>query len=1080
MFKRILFLATFSILVLTGHAQFTTTGSAALTSCGQWTVTPDLPNQAGSVYDGAGVDLDFDFNLSFNVNFGCDNLGASGLCFVMKTGPWAVGGGGYGMGYQGMAGNSMAVEFDTYDNGGAIWDIGADHIALMAGGNVDHNVGNPLNLSGVPTNIKPGYTNVEDCQFHLVEINWDWLSLTSQNIKVYVDGILSLDETGNYINLQFGGNSNVLWGWTASTSVQDNAQIIGFALDPNFSISATNCPGQLINFTDNSTSFNAITDWDWDFDGLGTSNLQNPSFTFAAAGSYDVSLTITDAAGCMSTAVIPVGVGFDVDPTADNSPICPGGSTVLHANAAPYVGNTCCFDIVLHDVWGDGWTGATVNYLEIYADGLLVGSYTPTNAGGGSPTVDTINLCFDHGTVIDAVIVGNNTPFECSYEILDDGGATMVSVAAGATWFDGNTQSFTVNCGITPPAYTYLWDNAGMLGGGSTNPDPTATVPSTTTFTVEVTDPGTGCTISDVVTVTTSPPVTATISGNQTVCLGSSANLQITFTGTPPFSATVAGPGGPYSLTGIMTLVHNFSVTLAGSYTLTASAGDGCTGTFSGTGNLTVITPPSVDIAASASYCDGDAIAPLTVVSGGGGTVNWYDNAALVGSLGTGMSYTPPSVIGPVTYYAATTEAVLGCVGPSDNVTITVNPIPPAPTWIGTTTYCEGDTPTPLTGQPSLGGTITWYDGMPPSTVLSTLLSFNPTLVVGTFDICITETANGCEGPSTCIPILVKPTPTAPAVAGDILYCEGETPTALTATPTIGGTIAWENSLGINVGAGTTFTPPLTNGLSSFTATETLNGCEGPATTVTIEVQPAPMVSVTNAISICLGDSVLVTALNNGYTITWSDSQAGESVYLGPDTTTMFYVTATNPLCGFAVDSIQIIVNYKPDVIAGTDTVIGIGGEVELWAESDPDVTYTWIPDPMECITTDCSEIYDVPDQATLYVVIVTDPIGCQNSDSVLVDINGYMEIFVPNIFSPNGDGENDYLVINGPRLFNYYIQVYDRWGKLVFESNEQKDYWDGKLNGSDLAPQTFVYMLSGETVLGDQIVQEGNVTIIK
>jgi gliding motility-associated-like protein len=296
----------------------------------------------------------------------------------------------------------------------------------------------------------------------------------------------------------------------------------------------------------------------------------------------------------------------------------------------------------------------------------------------------------------------------------------------------------------------------------------------------------------------------------------------------------------------------------------------------------------------------------------------------------------------------------------------------------------------------------------------------------------------------------------------------------------MGGTIAWENALGVNVGTGTSFTPPLNNGLSNFTATETLNGCTGPSSTVTIEVQPAPSVSVTNSISICLGDSVLVTALNNGYDITWSDLQTGESVYLGPDTTTLFYVTATNPLCGFAVDSIKIIVNYKPDVIAGRDTVIGIGGEVELWAVSDPGVTYSWIPEPMECLNEDCSEIYDVPDQATLYVVIVTDPIGCENSDSVLVDINGYMEIFVPNIFSPNGDGSNDFLVINGPRLFNYYIEIYDRWGKRVFESTEQKDYWDGKLNGSELAPQTFVYMISGETVLGDQVKKEGNVSIIK
>jgi gliding motility-associated-like protein len=143
-------------------------------------------------------------------------------------------------------------------------------------------------------------------------------------------------------------------------------------------------------------------------------------------------------------------------------------------------------------------------------------------------------------------------------------------------------------------------------------------------------------------------------------------------------------------------------------------------------------------------------------------------------------------------------------------------------------------------------------------------------------------------------------------------------------------------------------------------------------------------------------------------------------------------------------------------------------------------VNYSWIPDVEECITSNCDSVYDVPDQATVYVVFATDGYGCVNTDSVLVDINGYMDVFVPNIFSPNGDGWNDHLEVRGPRLFNYSIEIYDRWGKRVFTSNEMKDFWDGTHNGRYLAPQTFVYMLSGETVLGERIIREGNVTIIE
>ena len=115
-----------------------------------------------------------------------------------------------------------------------------------------------------------------------------------------------------------------------------------------------------------------------------------------------------------------------------------------------------------------------------------------------------------------------------------------------------------------------------------------------------------------------------------------------------------------------------------------------------------------------------------------------------------------------------------------------------------------------------------------------------------------------------------------------------------------------------------------------------------------------------------------------------------------------------------------------------------------------------------------------------MYIVDGVDLYGCHNYDTVLVDISGYMEIFVPNVFSPNGDGYNDFLIIEGPRLFDFKIEIFDRWGKLVFTSNDQKDSWNGKMQGESLAPQTFVYILRGETVLGEKANLSGNVSIIK
>ena len=279
---------------------------------------------------------------------------------------------------------------------------------------------------------------------------------------------------------------------------------------------------------------------------------------------------------------------------------------------------------------------------------------------------------------------------------------------------------------------------------------------------------------------------------------------------------------------------------------------------------------------------------------------------------------------------------------------------------------------------------------------------------------------------------------------------------------------------------GTTFTPTLVVGTTTILVYEVLGGCISDPTEIEIVVDEFPTISIPENLSVCRGDSILVTATNNGYDIIWSDGQTGESVWLKPDATASHTATATNPSCGSATDELLLTVNELPEIITSSDTVVGIGGEVKMWASSEDATLFTWSPAIYECITPNCSEVYAVPDRATVYVVTVTDDNGCMNTDTIFVDINGIMEVFVPNVFSPNGDGSNDYLVVHSPRLFEFKIEIYDRWGKKIYQTEEQKEYWDGTFNDKILPPQTFVYIITGITVLGEEVRKEGNTTIIK
>ena len=534
---------------------------------------------------------------------------------------------------------------------------------------------------------------------------------------------------------------------------------------------------------------------------------------------------------------------------------------------------------------------------------------------------------------------------------------------------------------------------------------------------------------------------------------------------------------------GILSLSHNADMITSqfGGVTTVIWGWTGSTSAAFTNEQIVCIKTLDVDIDADATYCEGEAIADLTVISGISGTINWYDNPSLVPSLGTGGTFSPSTSPGTYTYYSAQTDLLFGCEGEPDSVKIIINPLPPAPIVTGPTTYCEGDIPTPLDAETSFGGGVTWYDAPPPATILSTLDSYNPSTVTpGVYNYYVTETAAGCEGPATLVTVTINPEPAPPIVAGDLVYCEGDIPTALTTATTLGGTIEWYNSVGTLLGTGLSFVPTLVPGTFDIYVYEIALGCGSAATIVTITVDAEPLVDIPVSFGICAGESVQLIAINNGYDLLWSTTETTDTINLTPPSDITIYITCTNPLCGFDEDSTKIYVYPLPNIVAGSDTAIGIGGYVELWATCSTVFSFTWTPDPDDCITSNCSEIYDVPDQATAYVVKAMDENGCSNSDTVFVDITGKMEVFVPNVFSPNGDGWNDYVEVMGPRLFDFKFQIFDRFGKCVFKSIDQMEKWDGSIGGSAMAPQTFVYVVSGETILGEKIDIEGNVSIIK
>jgi len=244
------------------------------------------------------------------------------------------------------------------------------------------------------------------------------------------------------------------------------------------------------------------------------------------------------------------------------------------------------------------------------------------------------------------------------------------------------------------------------------------------------------------------------------------------------------------------------------------------------------------------------------------------------------------------------------------------------------------------------------------------------------------------------------------------------------------------------------------------------------------------IVKVSN-VSICFGKSTLLSA-SGGTSYTWSpdvylSSNSGSIVASSPTTTTIYTVSIVNQTNGcvsdttikVTVDTPAINLSSNVTIVKGTSTVIG--------TTENAGSTYLWTPDNgLSC--TICISAIANPTATAIYRLMETDINGCDTSGYVTVTVEPCSQIYVPNVFSPNGDGENDSFHVCGSTecVTNYLLEIYNRWGDRVFHSTDAAEGWNGEYKGKKMDDGVFVYSL----IYGDYNSVEhklkGNITLLR
>ncbi len=246
--------------------------------------------------------------------------------------------------------------------------------------------------------------------------------------------------------------------------------------------------------------------------------------------------------------------------------------------------------------------------------------------------------------------------------------------------------------------------------------------------------------------------------------------------------------------------------------------------------------------------------------------------------------------------------------------------------------------------------------------------------------------------------------------------------------------------------------------------------------------------------SICAGESTVITATNSNPLITFTYAWEPDSVIVSPSTSNQVtvapnvsqyvFVTASSSTGCIVEDSIQIYVGNIPSgsvIATASPNLVPAGGSTELIGEP-AGLSYEWTPG--EGVVNVNNQVTQATiEQPTIFTLTATDGI-CQRTDTTLVDVFSFVcenpFVYIPNAFSPNGDGENEVLYVRGAMVEKMIFRIYDRWGELVFESFERDIGWDGTFRGKDMDPDTYDYYLQVTCIGGLEEIIKGNVTLMR
>jgi gliding motility-associated-like protein len=540
---------------------------------------------------------------------------------------------------------------------------------------------------------------------------------------------------------------------------------------------------------------------------------------------------------------------------------------------------------------------------------------------------------------------------------------------------------------------------------------------------------------------------------------------------------TPTGSNLEYSIDGGITWqASNIFTKPAGTYTIIARVvGSMCTGTTTAT--LTDPPPIPVDGTVAPAACNASATGSITVTTPVGVDYEY--------SIDGGITWQPSPVFNNL---------------PAGNYTITINQI---------SINCKNSKPFSITEPPVLSAsaaqsnqatcanndgsiTVSANGGTPlyeysvnngANWQASNILTGLP---VGNYSNIKVRDSKGCISPVNPTAVALNDTMRL-ELGADTTICFGSSITLIPQTNALTDKFKWTPTATLN--DDTLRTPVATpNDTTKYYLTAKWGPCvRNDFITVNVLHKPVPYAGKDTTICFKTGATLYGSASNLSGGINYSWSPAGTLATPNmrvtaalPDTTTLYFLTVTdNYGCNFSVtDSVLVTMNPKLFVFAGNDTNAILNRPHQLMASGGVD--YVWSPvGPLN--NPFIANPLAILNQDTYFNVWVTDAIGCQAGDTVFIKVYEGPYYYLPNAFTPNGDGLNDIFkpIPVGIRNTDYF-RIFNRYGQLMYETRQWMQGWDGTLKGKPAATGAYVWIIKGIDKNGSVVEMKGTFILVR